>query len=135
MLGFGLRLPGGDYNPGIVDSPENEQAKQADIADNFWRFIYLCPLLVNLFMLGSFFAFIKTDSIMFNLSHDRDEEAFELIEKVYHESEDRRAILQALKDQCHKKPKASKKVGYCRSVWGSRYWRSTLVAICLTMFT
>jgi len=44
-------------------------------------------------MVGSFLTFIKTDSIMFNLSHDRDDEAFELIEKVYHSSEDKQAIL------------------------------------------
>jgi hypothetical protein len=57
-MGFGFGLPKADYIPGD-SSEENMAAKQADIDDNFWRFIYLFPLLVNTFMLVSFKLFIK----------------------------------------------------------------------------
>lgn len=50
-------------------------------------------------MLMSFYSFIKQDPIMFCLSQDRDDDAMELIEKVYHDSEDKSKILEMLKQQ------------------------------------
>jgi uncharacterized BrkB/YihY/UPF0761 family membrane protein len=43
----------------------------------------ISPLLVNMFMIFSFIVFIQEDSIMFNISHNRDEQALKLINKVY----------------------------------------------------
>ena len=37
---------------------------------------------------------------MFNVSQGRDREALNLIDKVYHPSEDRNQILESLKKQC-----------------------------------
>ena len=50
-------------------------------------------MLINCFMLAGFLLFVRSDSIMFCLSKDRDEEAMIAIEKVYHESEDKGGIL------------------------------------------
>jgi len=103
VLGFGLGLPSGDYNPGLEDSPENEAARLADVEDNFWRFIYIFPMMINIFMLVSFLYFIRCEPIMFSLSHGDEDHAFELIDKVYCDSEDKQQILEVLKDQCHRK--------------------------------
>jgi len=56
-------------------------------------------------MLFNFTLFIKEDSIMFNLSQDKDQEALVLIDKIYHKDEDRQWILAALKNQVQVKPK------------------------------
>lgn len=48
-------------------------------------------------MLFNMLVFIKDDSIMFSLSKDDDEAAKRLIDKVYHQDEDREEILEALK--------------------------------------
>jgi len=73
------------------------KAYEANRADEFWRVIYLVPAVLNLFMISAFLLFIKQDSIMFCISKDDDESAMGLIEKVYHSSEDRKAILANLK--------------------------------------
>lgn len=66
-MGFGFGLPKADYIPGDM-SEENLLAKQADVDDNFWRFIYIFPLFVNSTMLLSFKFFINQEPIMFSLS-------------------------------------------------------------------
>ena len=83
VLGLGAFLPQGDYNPSLTDS-NNILAKQNDIDDTFWRWIYLLPCFLNVYMLVIFHFFIKEDSIMFNLSEDREEDALRLIKKIYH---------------------------------------------------
>lgn len=65
----GLGLPEGDYNPELPLTGENLKAFNADKDDEFWRFILFVPVILNLIMLLVFFCVIKTDSIMFNLSH------------------------------------------------------------------
>lgn len=105
VMGLGYFMPSGDYDPEITNSPENERAKQADIDDQFWRFLYLIPVFVNIIMLFNFTVFIKEDSIMFNLSQDNDQEALVLIDKIYHQDEDRQWILAALKNQVQRKPR------------------------------
>jgi|TARA_B110001450_G_C17178487_1_gene302381 hypothetical protein len=42
--------------------------------------------------------FINQDPIMFSLSQDNDKEALEIIDKVYHHSENRQDILEKLKN-------------------------------------
>jgi predicted nucleic acid-binding protein len=74
VLALGYFMPSGDYDPEL-NTPENERAKQADIDDQFWRFLYLIPVFVN--------------AIMFNLSQDKENEALLLIDKIYHKDEDR----------------------------------------------
>ena len=96
-LGLGLGLPSEDYNPALINDPDNMLAFEADKNDEFWRFCYLFPMFINLFMLSSFALFIKEDSIMYNLSLDRDDEALALIDKIYQKSESRKDILQNLK--------------------------------------
>lgn len=72
MSALGSFLPQLDYNPALSEDPDNELARQADIQDSTWRIQYGFPLLVNLWMLVSFTAFIQEDSIMFNLSQGKD---------------------------------------------------------------
>ena len=50
-------------------------------------------MFINCFMLAGFLLFVRSDSIMFCLSKDKDEEAIAAIEKVYHDSEDKGRIL------------------------------------------
>jgi hypothetical protein len=83
VLGFGFFLPAGDYNPELVNDKENEKAKVANINDQFWRLLYLIPVMINVIMLVNFIVFIREDSIMFSLSEDRDSEALKLINNVY----------------------------------------------------
>lgn len=105
-FGFGQWLPQGDYSPSLHDDA-NMRAKQENIADTFWHFIYIFPLLLNCIILFNFCFFIKADSIMFNLSNDNEEEAMVMIERIYHASEDREDILAKLKKQCKKKESKS----------------------------
>ena len=42
-------------------------------------------------------CFIKEDSIMFNLSQNKDEKALRLIDKLYDKTQDRQLILSTLK--------------------------------------
>ena len=93
VFGFGKGLPQEDYNPELTNDKENLDALEANKNDNFWRVIYLFPMLINCFMLASFMLFIRNESIMFCLSEDRDEDAKALIDKVYHKNEDKIAIL------------------------------------------
>lgn len=87
VLGFGLLLPNGDYNPALINDPQNELAKQADIDDQWWRFVLFFPIIVNGFILMNFLLYIQEDSIMFNLSEGNEECALKLIVKVYDVSE------------------------------------------------
>jgi MFS family permease len=98
VLGLGYFLPAGDYDPELINDEQNEKAKQADVDDQFWRLLYLIPVVINVIMLLNFVIFIKEDSIMFNLSEDNEAEALILIDKVYHAQEDRQEILAALKN-------------------------------------
>lgn len=68
VLGLGIGLPAADYDPTLPKEGANLKALQEDKADLFWRFIYGFPVLVNLFMITSFFLFIGEESIMFSLS-------------------------------------------------------------------
>ena len=64
------------------------------------------PVLIMTWMLLSFYCFIGTDSIMYNLSVGRDAEAEILIKKVYDcnkESSDE--VLRVLKTQVKRKSK------------------------------
>jgi hypothetical protein len=105
---------------------------QADIDDNFWRFIYLFPLIINTFMVASFMILIKHEPIMYCLSQDREDEAMQLIHKIYHHSEDKAKILDKLKQQVQKK--SSVELPFFQSVFGKKYWRSTLVALVTTCY-
>lgn len=98
VIGMGIGLPSADYDPSII-TPENTLAKQIDIDDTFWRILYIVPCFLNIWMLFSMFAFIKDDSIMFNLSQDDEQGALRLIDKVYDKSENRDEILKTLKRQ------------------------------------
>jgi hypothetical protein len=98
VMGMGMGLPTDDYNPALSNA-KNDMAKLADQEDTFWRFMYIFPCFLNIWMLFNMLVFIKEDSIMFNLSKDDDESALRLIDKVYHKDEDRNEILQALKGQ------------------------------------
>ena len=68
VFGFGQGLPPSDYNPELVDDPENLEALEANKQDNFWRVVYLFPMFINLIMLISFLIFIRCDPIMFCIS-------------------------------------------------------------------
>jgi hypothetical protein len=100
ILGMGIGLPQADYVPGDFVSSANLDALHADQEDSFWRVLYLLPVIVNAFMLLSFLILIKEDSIMYNISKGKYQEALNLIDKVYHPSEDREQILESLKSQC-----------------------------------
>jgi hypothetical protein len=102
VMGMGMGLPVDDYNPAL-SNPKNDAAKLIDEQDTFWRFLYIFPCFLNVWMLFNMLVFIREDSIMFSLSKDDDESAKRLIDKVYHKDENRDEILQALKDQVQKK--------------------------------
>ena len=70
---------------------------------------------------------------MFCLSQDRDDDAMELIEKVYHPSENRKDILEKLKMQVQKK--STVEIPFFQSIFGRKYWRSTLVAMVTTCYS
>ena len=97
VMGMGMGLPSDDYNPGITGNAKNDAAKLIDQEDTFWRFLYIFPCFLNIWMLFNMFVFIREDSIMFNLSKEDDEGAMRLIDKVYHKDEDREEILKTLK--------------------------------------
>jgi predicted transcriptional regulator with HTH domain len=67
---------------------------------------------------------------MFNLSCDKEEEALVLIKKIYHPSEDYKAILADLKLQVQKKP--SQKLGFIDGLFGRKYLRATIIALVVT---
>ena len=106
--GLGAILPMADYDPRIpLSNPANEAAFEADKADENWRLILAFPIFINVFMLVSFLAFIGSDSIMYSLSINDDESAMKLIEKVYHEDENKTEILNKLKRQVMKRKNAN----------------------------
>lgn len=79
----GLGLPSGDYNPALPLSGDNLTALNEDKKDHFWRFILFVPVLINIIMLTVFFSKVKTDSIMFNVGSQNNEEALQLIDRIY----------------------------------------------------
>ena len=131
-MSFGIFLPQGDYNPSIAfgASIENDFARQANIDDQMWRVLYAIPLILNFYMLFIFIVFIKEDSIMFNLSQDNDSKALVLIDKIYHKSEDRNVILEALKSQVQKKEKIS--ISFFEGVFGPKHRKTTFVLLTIT---
>jgi len=130
----GLGLPASDYNPALgLKNAANKLAYDADVKDEFWRFILFVPVIVNCIMLTVFFLFIRTDSIMFNLSKKDDEhdgEALKLIERVYDSSEDRQEILTVLKGQVKEKPKSN--APYCESLFGKKNRTTTIYMMVFT---
>jgi len=56
---MGMGLPKADYDPELGHTIPNDEAMKADIEDQFWRFMFLFPVLINLFMLTSFCFFIR----------------------------------------------------------------------------
>ena len=122
-FGLGLGLPQSDYDPEMP----NEAALEADKADEFWRILYGFPILINLFMLISFYINIKQDSIMYNLSIGADQEAMSIIDKLYLPSESRMAIIDNLREQCHMKQKSESDV--LKALFGKRNWNATYVAL------
>lgn len=127
---FGIGLPERDYNPELAKIGENKKAYDAMVADVFWRFIYFFPIMMNVIMLSVFAVFIKTDSIMFNLSVKDEEEALKLIDRVYHKSEDRMEILRVLKTQVYEKPKSN--VPYCEQLFGRKNRAGTFILMLFT---
>ena len=99
VMGMGIGLPAADYDPAIIGDKSNDAAKLADQEDKFWRFLFVFPCFLNVWMLFNMCVFIREDSIMFNLSKDDEEGAKRLIDKVYHKAEDRDEILKTLKGQ------------------------------------
>jgi hypothetical protein len=69
-FGLGLNLPQADFQPGVTEDPE---IISQYLNDTWWRFMYILPCFLNLFMVLSFQTLIKEDSIMFNLSHENDD--------------------------------------------------------------
>lgn len=133
VLGFGLGLPAADYHPVLPKVGENLEAYEADKADLFWRFIYIFPVVINAWMLFSFFTFVKTDSILFCLRNGDEEQALQLIDKVYHADEDRNDILEQLKREVHKKEKVAEQQdnavdseSYWDKPFGPKYRRGTI---------
>lgn len=109
----------------------NLAAFNADKQDNFWRFILFVPALINVIMLAVFFSSIKTDSIMFNVGNQNDEQALQLIDRVYDtKNEDRDEVLTSLKSQV--KPKVLSTEGYCESLFGRMNRRTTLTMMGFT---
>ena len=94
---FGVGFPEDDYNPALPRTGKNLQAYDADVANEFWRFMLAFPIFMNLIMLTVFFVSIRTDSIMFNLSKKDSESALYLIDRVYDKGESRDTILENLK--------------------------------------
>ncbi len=72
---FGIGLPTADYNPKLINDIENMESLKAYKDDNFWRIMYLFPMIINFMMILNFILVIKTDPIMFNISEDKEEEA------------------------------------------------------------
>ena len=79
VLGLGIGLPAADYDPSLPKKGDNLKALNDDKADMFWRFLYGFPVFINIFMLTSFYFFIKEESIMFSLTKGDDESALRLI--------------------------------------------------------
>ena len=94
---LGKGLPQADYDPNLTGDKANDLAFEANRNDEFWRFIFILPIFINLFMILSVVFYIKSDPIMYNVSRNNYNEALELIDKVYHPSEDRNLILENLK--------------------------------------
>ena len=76
----GKGLPQRDYNPKLKDDAENLIAYNENKSDEFWRVIYIIPVVINSIMLLGFIFGIKYDSIMFNVSKNNDEGALNMIE-------------------------------------------------------
>jgi hypothetical protein len=70
---------------------------QSDIQDNFWRFLYAFPVFINILMIILFAVKIKHEPIIYTLSKADYQPALDLIQKVYHSSEDKNKILENLK--------------------------------------
>ena len=130
----GLGLLASDYNPALgLKNAANKLAYDADVKDEFWRFILFVPVIVNCIMLTVFFLFIRTNSIMFNLSkkdEEHDGEALKLIDRVYDSSEDRQEILAVLKGQVKEKPKSN--APYCESLFGKKNRTTTIYMMVFT---
>lgn len=76
---------------------------------------------------------------MFNLSKGDESSSLNLIQKVYDVSpesgQDAQTILDQLKKQVKKKDAKTNGESYCQSLFGSQYWRGTVIltfyAVCL----
>lgn len=79
-----------------------------------------------------FGCLVPSDSIMYNLRNAKENEAKVLIDRIYHESEDRQAILHNLKMQCHKKK--DQDISYLESLFGPKYLRGTIVTMLISFF-
>lgn len=121
---FGVGFPEGDYNPDLPRTGQNLEAYEANVDNEFWRFMLAFPIFMNLIMLSVFFVSIRTDSIMFNLSKKDSNAALYLIDRVYENSESREAILENLKSQVQEKPKSTEST--CEALFGYRNRKTTL---------
>ena len=127
---FGLGLPEGDYNPAMPLTGPNLKAYQANVEDHFWRVILAFPLLMNFFLLSIFFIWIRTDSIMFNLSKNDSQSVLYLIDKVYDSGECRDTILASLQSQVSEKPKTEESM--CQALFGVANRKKTLYMMVFT---
>lgn len=91
------------------------------------------PIFVNIYILLMFFLFIRTDSIMFNLSKKDSQAALQLIDKVYDSIEPRDAILESLQSQVYEKPQST--LSTSESLFGRNQWRTTLYMSTFVMIT
>lgn len=87
-LGLGIMMPPADYDPSILNDPQNQEAYEADKEDNYWRLINFVPVISCVVMLFNFCVFIKTEPIMFSIRNNNLEDAKVMIKKIYHPSED-----------------------------------------------
>ena len=66
----------------MIGDERNDAALKADIEDNLWRVLYFLPVIFNFLMLFNMCCIIKEDSIMFNLSQNKEAAAMRLIDIV-----------------------------------------------------
>ena len=66
----------------------NVNVNMSDVNGSFWRVTYMTPIIINFIMIINFNVFIQEDSIMYNLSENKDDNALKLIKKVYSSEED-----------------------------------------------
>mmetsp|Transcript_18953 Transcript_18953/g.18097 ORF Transcript_18953/g.18097 Transcript_18953/m.18097 type:complete len:234 (+) Transcript_18953:445-1146(+) len=77
--------------------------------DNFWRVVFLFPILFNLFQLIMLLFVYKNVSIVQLLSKEQDDAALALIKKVYRKDQNHGKILSVLKADVAKSKKTQSK--------------------------
>ena len=60
-----------------------EETLKTDVSSGFWRFLFFFPIIFAIFRIFMLFSYFKFEPALYLLANDREQEAFEVLSKIY----------------------------------------------------